>query len=444
MTAKRMGLVGLCAAAVLAASLVISVSTVRTYFFKPAAEAPAPVASSDKPLPQEEAKIQTLEEYRAKKMAESRPPLQKPERTDDQTWFRPAPMGEDAQYLQIIREGGPEWTSYIRDKMLKTMSEPPPLRGFPLKLLTVLRRLQGSEDPLSVVVEKPPQCCMLPTMPEFEVHLVNSDSKRLPIHVTLGGDYRSGRRTKFSLEVTDPDGKVLPILSDWSSVRGGFLDPTVIPPGESVVGDSGMYLPSYVTIPKPGKYTIRVLFSEHDIADLRGTDGVIVYRSDPFVINFQAPPIRRSREIDEAVRSLLSQLPEEGPIIILNGPYGPLAHNVIPPDSPVGRILAWGWQAVPVMVDELGSPSITPGRRAWLEGLLFSVTGCNDPREHSDFFFKEQEKLMCRFWWTTPHETSPMFERGMLSHSELKAIAARWAEWKPALNAAPAPPLSGG
>jgi len=454
MTAKRMGLVGLCAAAALAASLVIFAPAVRTCFFKPGADAPPPVAPAEKPQPQETQIIQTLEEYRAIKMAERPSLLRKLERMDDQALLSAANdrIDEDAWYTEIIRRGGPKWTAYLEDKIRKTMEEPPreyelrPHGAYPLKLLTVLRRLQGSKDPLAVFVDKPPPIYVMPDMPGFCVRLVNTDAKGLPIYIPLGGDYRSGRRTKFSMEVTDSNGRELPILPDWSDIRGGILDPTVIKSGEAVVGDSGMYLASYVTIPKPGKYTIRVLFSEHIpyIADMDHTEGVIAYRSDPFVIDFQAPPTRRSREADETVRSLLAQLPEEGPIIIFDGHYSPLAHDMlIPPDTPVGRILTLGWQAVPVMVDELGSPAITPGRRAWLEGLLFSVTACNDPRDRCPLFPRGHGELMCRFWWTDIREISPMFERGMLSYIELKAIAARWAEWKPLLNAAPAPSLSG-
>jgi len=350
----------------------------------------------------------------------------------------------DDCFNEILRRGGPQWAAYIEDRIREAMTPPPEgfkdwtSRGSPLKLLTVLRRLQRSPDPLAVKVPNPPTTCTLPEMPEFDVRLENTDILKLPIRLFLGGDDRSGRRTRFSMEVTDPDGRILPILPRWGA-DGGIGHFTVLNQGGSEVGYRKMLITKYVEIRKPGRHTIRVLFSDAHIADLASTEGVIVYRSDPFVVDFQLPPIQRTLDTDKAVRELLLKLPEDGPILILGGRYGPQAYKAIPPETPVGRILALGWQAVPEMVDEVSDPLITPVKRAWLLGLLFSVTERNYPTNLC-IFSPDTSALKCKFWKTTSDWISEAYSQyQMQNDDDLKALAARWAEWKPLLKQAAAP-----
>ena len=65
---------------------------------------------------------------------------------------------------------------------------------------------------------------------------------------------------------------------------------------------------------------------------------------------------------------------------IVAGTYGEWAHKLVSPDSPEGKLLDMGLPAVPTVIESLHDKAITLKKRAWLFGVLYSLTGENDPR----------------------------------------------------------------
>ena len=249
-----------------------------------------------------------------------------------------------------------------------------------LEMLTAFRRIRHQPDPLQIVLDMPKDLqCELPDLPVLCAKLTNLDVDHKEITYLSGCDYRSGRRVRFAMEVRDKEGRMLPWNEEFlSGMGGGVGGGRTLKFGESE--DYHLPLIDYVAIDAPGTYTVTVLYAAANIADLRFTDGFIVHHSKPYTFTVAEPLPKRSREMDQRVHSLVSSLPEKGPVLMVDGRYGKWLYGEIDPKSPAGMLLALGRSAVLPMIDELDAPEITPQRRAWLLALLFSVTGCNDPR----------------------------------------------------------------
>lgn len=95
--------------------------------------------------------------------------------------LEPVPAGEDAPYLSHSLE---------------------------LHLLTVLRRLQGRPDPLTVearFLSEPPY--VFPALPVVGVRLLHAQGETESFTLQIGGNYRSGRLARWDLELFGADGE---------------------------------------------------------------------------------------------------------------------------------------------------------------------------------------------------------------------------------------------
>lgn len=147
-------------------------------------------------------------------------------------------------------------------------------------LLTALRRAQGKPDPVQVKVE----VVNLPGAPTGLLPtLVNVDSK--PISLTRGGDYRSGRQSRFRVQLTDQRGARVPD-SNWPQfgMGGGISSFGPFQPGETIDNQTPLDPRCYVKSPPSGRYQLQVVYAEQEIAADSDLTGLIVWQSTPVAV----------------------------------------------------------------------------------------------------------------------------------------------------------------
>jgi hypothetical protein len=258
-----------------------------------------------------------------------------------------------------------------------------------LPLQTALRRLQKSPDPLLILVPglAEREVALGRRLP-IEVWLVNVDSERQPATIMWGGDYRSGRPARWRMEATDARGAVLPEKSSPDMMGGGMYSVRPIAFGESFTAE--LDISYYVDIDEPGEYTLRILYSDSaPIADLNRTetlDGLVLYQSLPIRLTVLPIKIQRSEAQQADTEQWIGRLPADGKARVLVGDYNPSLAEVadfIPPDTAAGRLLALGWPAVPQLIAASIVADTPPVRRAWILGLLYCITGRNDPTQEA-------------------------------------------------------------
>lgn len=250
-----------------------------------------------------------------------------------------------------------------------------------VELLTALCRAQGKPDPLPIVARAAGSELesVFPNLPTIDAALVNRDIQESPITFKEGGDYRSGRQERWRFEVRDSRGKVRPVRPRLSGTGGGIYRVGTLQYGES--WKTVLSMRKFMELP-PGDYTVVVEYhDEKTISDLPDTAGLIVCRSEPFKLHIQPRVIDLVNADHASAREAVALLGDTRRVGILEGPYGKDAHSFIPPDSAAGKLLALGWRAVPALLDALDEKELSSERRAWIFAMLFSITGCNDPRD---------------------------------------------------------------
>lgn len=264
-----------------------------------------------------------------------------------------------------------------------------------LELLTALRRLQNRPDPLGVFVTgfEPYPDVEWPEMPVLRVSLRNIDTLQESVGFRFGGDGRSGRAARFRCEVRNiRTGEVLAPLPPPSPIGGGQLHT-----GPLTYSDgwhTTLRLEDYVPQLDVGEYTVAVLYhNQKTIADRKSLDGLICSRSREYPLSVSKRTIYQSPETTAEMASLLQTVDRTQHVRIVEGQYGPWASEFIAADSPVGRVLTAGWQAVPALLNELDDESQSTMSRAHTLAMLFSITQQADPRGDRYWFsYMPEEK----------------------------------------------------
>ncbi len=350
---------------------------------------------------------------------------------------------------EAIRRGGDPWRQFVArrwdaiqqqhadaakdDELLSLVS---PLHT--VRWLTSIRRLEGKADPLRILVAgKRTWSCNLGYLPKFQVLLTNLDCQQTEVLFTSGGDYRSGRQTKWRFQVTDANGAVLPPLPRLSGIGGGLLEPGTLEYGESWTTQLDMN--SYVQITVPGEYTCRILYHEFiTIADRRDVTGLIMCTSLPITLTVKPVVTEITREEQRSVRQAIAELPTKGPVKLLGGVYSENMHDFIKPTSSAGRLLEMQWKGVSQLIDAALDREQNPTQRAWLLAILANLTNRNNPRDEpgvlGPYEFRDSGWSV---WPGTPGAMS-----GGLGSSEGTSrgssidvrkqleFAKRWREWK--------------
>ena len=238
---------------------------------------------------------------------------------------------------EMIRRGA-DWSPYLKTKFDelnrsagdKEYSE----HRNNLKLLTAIRRAEGQPDPVVVEIEsfdRERLTCM--SLPRIHVALKNVAEQ--PVNIAVGGNYRSGRLTRWRALLTNEKGETVPVRPWLLAMGGGLMSWRDIPPGESVKTE--LLLQHMVDVMPPGKYQFQIVYSDSATILLQDSlEGLILCKSEPMEIEIHPLEINVGEESISDVESWTEQLDEEVPIRIMTGKYGQWAEDFIAHDETVG------------------------------------------------------------------------------------------------------------
>ena len=316
-----------------------------------------------------------------------------------------------------------------------------------LHLLTALRRVQKKPDPLRILVAgKLKRGYSLQEKPRFTLLLTNLDEEKQPVTgFTVGGDYRTGRLARWRFEVRDEKGRLLPIIGPGLLMGGGLGHWETLEYGESWKAE--LPLESYVHISAPGKYTLRVFYhNREEIVDRQDISDLLTSHSPDIALEVAPISVSVTDEQRRNARKWISQLPDAGPVRMAIGGIVE-CKDFLDPDSPAGRLQRMYNSALPDLIDGALDPSLKPGQRAWVLGLLFAITGHNDPRGVPDDLSAGRELLgsyeytggrgmgSTRLWVADSYEYSSeagsgSFRGGKINPEKQRAFAEKWRVWK--------------
>ncbi|MBX3397852.1 MAG: hypothetical protein KF873_03855 [Gemmataceae bacterium] len=286
---------------------------------------------------------------------------------------------------EMQRRGGPAIEKALQshiDRQVKIMRSQEPERGeqpYNLEMLTTLRRIQKRPDPIRVEIKGEYELeSIFPNVPSFSVALVNRDAGRLLVAYMEGGDYRTGRleRWRFAVEASKGEASLVE-FGELIQMGGGLLNYSILKPEQK--WNANLTARDYVDL-TPGDYTIRIQYHDSDtIADNLWLGGRIVCESAPIRLHVQPRVVDVGRKDRQTVAGLIDKLESKGKVKVLAGAYGKGSHDFIPPETPAGQLLAMGWKAVPQLIDAASNKATPPVRRAWMLGILYSITSRNSP-----------------------------------------------------------------
>jgi hypothetical protein len=256
-----------------------------------------------------------------------------------------------------------------------------------LELLTALRRVQQKPDPLLIQVIPPKEMKAIPgKLPTFSVKLKSVDLEKTPIWMQLIPHFHGTRReSQWRFEVRTNAGDLLPIRPNTNPFRfgGGIKSDGWLRQGDYL--DTKLPMRDFIDISEPGEYTVALVYHSKlpiaDITDVDELNDLIVFRSQSFPLTVQPGPklvIESSRSDRAKVRSLVAELPNEELVQFVGGVYDEDDYEFLSPDSPAGKILNLNWRAVPALLDCLSDKTLSRHRKAWIVGLLYTITGEQD------------------------------------------------------------------
>jgi hypothetical protein len=151
-------------------------------------------------------------------------------------------------------------------------------------LLTALRRAQGKTDPVEVQVKVDVPTTIVNDLPEASpgilVNLKNGDTEEICLE--RGGDYRSGRQTRWRVQLTNEKGVRLADSNfPPNMIGGGISSHMALKPTESLYEENRLDARSYVKSPPSGRYQLQAIYAGQEIADEPDLTGLIVWQSQP-------------------------------------------------------------------------------------------------------------------------------------------------------------------
>lgn len=249
-----------------------------------------------------------------------------------------------------------------------------------LEMLTALRRLQGKRDPVAVETDSALDLeSIFPNSPQLSVNLQNQDLVEEQVGFKKGGDYRSGRQERWRIEALDAKENQVTVRQRLDGHGGGLHGYDFL--SRDKTWGTRLHFNSFLFL-VPGDYRIRIQYHDDDqIAHLDWLADRIVCQSEEIHLHVQPRVLDLAAKENELAQQLIQKLGDQGLRMYVGRYAGKAAHEFIAPDSPPGQLLRLGWKAVPAMIDATVDDKTPPRRRAWLLGLLYSITNWHDPTE---------------------------------------------------------------
>lgn len=288
----------------------------------------------------------------------------------------------DATLSEILRRGGEGWAPLLEaqlDTVARHAAEGSHL-NVPrnLELLTALRRLQGRADPLEiqVVIPEDERSLTFPALPTLSVAVRNLDER--PVGFQVGGDYRSGRSSRWNIVAFDSEGDRLPGLDPWLGMGGGLSTRQLLDEGDT--WEIELPMSSYATPEGAGQTTFEVHY--HDawpIADDPDPRGWITSKSERFEFTWTPLTVPVTSSLWEALQADVAELATAGTPYLLRSKYGEDDHADLQPESAPGRLLSRDKTSLPALFEALEYQTLSFEERAWVLCLLHGITGLHNP-----------------------------------------------------------------
>jgi tetratricopeptide (TPR) repeat protein len=335
-------------------------------------------------------------------------------------------LSHDEAYLtEMVRRKGNTIAAYLERQHTAVLKRPPSRdlssrSRCNLHLLTGLRRVQGAADPLDIAVWGPKQQweSIFPNLPTIELGPTNVDKVAIWMYDGEIGFY--GRERHWHVEVRDSQGKLLPSTAPPSRFGSGDYWSASLNADKS--WQAKLDLRSFMEL-VPGDYTVRIQYHDRwPIASSNCLAGLIVSQSKTFPLHVQPRVIGFTQQERQLIKEQIDQLNDAAAALVLDGREYPWreAKDFLTPGSPPSKILTFGWKAVPALLDQLDAAKLTPQRRAWLLGLLFSITTWHDPRAQEGILDAYEQ------WGPEGLEATG----GILDETKQRLFAQRWREFR--------------
>ena len=299
-----------------------------------------------------------------------------------------------------------------------------------LSLLTALRRAQGKPDPLAIVLGAPPPYdAIFPETPKVAFSLKNVDASKETFGITEGGSYRSGRFARIHVEATGPDGARVAVRTQFGMMGGGMSGRSHLAAGESRAGE--IKLGDFISFPGPGVYQVRLCYHDsEEIANADRIDGYVVATSPEFTVRLKSQSVTVKRADLDALKEKWKAIDFTEKVPLVAGHWSPDLKFEGAPKTPQDHVFRAGYAAVPMLFELLDDATLTIEQRSWVFGLLWDITGINNP-EHGEFFAAVKDPVWLTDWPGSLVKTHPDFnEFGNVSGGgwpdHQKGLAARW------------------
>jgi hypothetical protein len=165
-------------------------------------------------------------------------------------------------------------------------------------------------------------------------------------------------------------------------------------------------------------------------------DGLICWKSEPITLVVHPIEVRTTQAEQDLIHELTRDLPTEGKVQIVDGPFDSELEDFLPKRSVAGRLKEIGWAAVPQLIAAVNQGKLTAIQRSWALGLLYMITHRHDPMTMDDigvlgrFEFRSSEPP-----WS-PFDTHPRSKRDVLAMSDFPVdepaqlnFARGWKSW---------------
>jgi hypothetical protein len=247
--------------------------------------------------------------------------------------------------------------------------------------------MQQKPDPMMILVEGDPTFeTVFPELPVIRVRLQDTDQEGESFYFCDGGDYRSGRLSRWRVAGIRQDGQTANVNKwHWSCMLGGIYMRRVLTCEEREQTAGGgndvidLPLGDYVSLDSGGACNLQIQY--HDQMDIAGLDSVtelIVHASPQLSFYWRPRVITMSPSDRTYADALLASLPTNEPPVVWFSPYREGMQFEGKPRDVCERMYRMGWKALPSLLAAL-ERATDSHERAWYLAMLYSITGLVDP-----------------------------------------------------------------
>ncbi len=266
------------------------------------------------------------------------------------------------------------------------------------------------------------------------IRLKNVDASKETFGITAGGSYRSGRFERVHVEAFDQDGVRVPVRTQFGiGIGGGMSSRATLAPGETMGAE--VKLQDFIDFPAPGIFQVRIAYhDEVDIAREPQVDSYVASWSPKFEVRIRAKPIVVARAAVDALKGEFRKIDFTKKVPLVSGHWRVELRFEGEAVLPEDRIFRAGWTAVPALLELLDDATLTIEQRSWVFGLLWDITGMNNP-ETGDHRVAVKDPEWLGTWPTAIDDTRPGWNEfgkssggGWPEHQKL--LTARWKSMK--------------